>query len=556
MEAIDRKKGLIAALLFAVTCAVFWPATRFDFINFDDDLYVAENPYVRQGLTAGAMRWALTQTHECYWLPVTWISYMADTELGGTEPRVYHTTNIILHGLNAALLFLLLAGATRRPWTCAAVAAMFALHPMRVESVAWIAERKDVLSGTLTLLTCWAYAIQAKEPTRARIGATSALFALALMAKPAAVLLPFAFLLLDRWPLKRPFSRASILDKLPLLGLAVLFSGITWLNQRAGGAIHSSAHTPWGERLAHMAFNYAFYLYKTVWPAKLAVVYPDRPVALGQAAVCAAGLMGLTYAVIRARRRAPWLLTGWGWYGVLLFPISGIVHVGTVWVADRFMYLPSIGLFAAAAFAAAAWSGDSRGRRALAGAGLAVLLASWIAVDRQYLPRWQNSFSLFEHVLRVHPENPVAYDNLGRAWQDAGRPEKALVFYERSLTLQPGFADAHANRAHALRMMGRTEEALEAFNRALALAPSNPKLHSDLGATLFAAGRKDEGLAALRRAVERAPRLHHTRFNLAVALLNEGRAREAGEHLEAALLIDPTDDQARALLDRLRRARP
>lgn len=587
---------LLAAALALITALLFWPATEGGFIDLDDDTYVAENPFVQQGLTGPAVRWAFTAVHEDYWAPLTWLSFMADRTFQGSAPEGYHRTNVLLHAVNVALLFLLGWRLTGRPWSSAMVAALFGWHPLRVEAVAWITARKDVLSTCFGLLALLAYARYAQgarasqpkpdrgdaESGRAMAGSfrsalgppgwyalTALGLALSLMAKPMLVTLPLLLLLLDYWPLQRlnalhPARTLLVLvgEKLPLFVLAAAGSAIT-LGTHAERIEHTASHANrYVGQVFDVASNYGFYLRQIAWPIPLAVRYPPGPpVHFGTGLAAAAGLMVITALILVAGRRRRWPVTGWLWYLAAFLPVIGFVRVGTAELADRFTYVPFIGC---AVMAVGAWTASvsalwhsgrkwarARGAAWVNVAAAAMVLAACAIGTRYQLRFWTESERLFRRALAVTRDNPAAHNSLGRALEGRGRWQEAAEQYQAALRVAPRFAQAHANLAKVWSQLGRYREAITEYEAALASDPRDARLRSNYGATLFANGRRTEGLMELQQAVRLDGSLPDAHYNLGCALLENRETNAALPHIVAAATLNPQDDAAHFLAGRL-----
>ena len=409
--------ALAWAGLVLINVFVYGSVSDFELVNWDDPTYITENPTVLQGLTWANAWWALTTGHSPYWHPLTWISHMIDVSLFGSDAGAYHVVNVVLHTANTLLLFELLRRMTGAHGRSAFVAAMFAAHPLHVESVAWVTERKDVLSTCFWLLASLAYLSYVRRGSWQRYVSVAVLFTLALMSKPMVVTLPVVFLLLDFWPLGRLSpgtpgwrlrARALVIEKLPLVALALATSVATVVIQHRVGAMAGLDALPWQARAGNASVGYVAYIWKTVWPAKLAAFYPlfDTTAARVVLAVCA--MLAVTAAVIRFRARHPYLLTGWMWYVITIAPVIGFLQAGEQGMADRFMYIPMIGLLMAAAWAVPA---ILPGRMAVVrAAGIAVVVASAVAAHAQ-VAHWENSLTLWEHATRVTPDSYIAYQN-------------------------------------------------------------------------------------------------------------------------------------------------
>ncbi len=591
----------LAALLVALVATwVFLPVFGFGFVNYDDPAYVLENPHVLRGLTAEGAAWAFRATHASNWHPLTWLSHMADVELFGLAPGGHHGTSLVLHVVSSALLLLLVFAWTGSVGVATAVAALFAWHPAHVESVAWVSERKDVLCALLLWLTLWAYTAYARRPPASRgplrYAVVVLLFALALMAKPMAVTAPFLMLLLDVWPLGRlPLGvapdvarvRALLVEKLPLLALAALSSAVTLVAQRE--AVSSLAVLPLPERLGNAAVALVAYLEMLVWPAGLAVFYPHEgappPLVLGGSVLL---LLALTWGAWHARRPSPFLLVGWLWFVGSLVPVIGLVQVGEQALADRYTYVPYVGLgLALAEGARQLVRTHAVAGRALVATGAFFLLALAPAA-RQQVGTWRDSATLFRRALEVTRDNHVAERLLGTALLDAGdaagaephlreavrlrprsavalnalgvalmqlsRPgdaEAALDAFRRAAAAAPGDAAARNNLGNALEARGSVEEALAQYREAIRLAPGDATGHRNIGLTLAGLRRHEEARIALEEAVRIEPRHAPTLGDLGNVLAQLGRVDEALERYREALRLDPTSRLVRQNLARL-----
>lgn len=526
------------ALLVAI-CAAYAPVRHFDFVNFDDPDMVSANPHVRQGLTFAGLRWAFTSVEAANWFPVTRLSHMLDYQLFGSNSGGHHAVNVLLHALAAMVLFLFLSRATGALWPSALVAFLFALHPLHVESVAWVSERKDVLSALFWFLSLWAYVGYTQRPSVRRYLLVAAWFVLGLMAKPMVVTLPYVLLLLDWWPLRRPINVALLREKVPLFALSALASAATWLVQTQAGAVEALAAFPLGMRFENALAAYCVYIVKMFWPTGLAVFYPyPASFALWQAALAATVLAGISVLALRARRRAPYLAMGWFWYLGTLLPVIGLVQVGAQARADRYTYVPEIGLAIALVWGMADWL--RRWPRARVALAAAVSLAC-LPVTRAQVAHWRNSETLFRHALAVTSANDVAEHNLGNYLMDVpGRLPEAIAHLEASLRLYPQSAKAHTDLGAALaRVPGRLPEALAEYQAALRLAPDSPIAHNSLGSTLAQMGRLPEAVAEYREASRLAPDSGIPHNNLGNALARMGHVPEAIAEYETALRIDP-----------------
>jgi tetratricopeptide (TPR) repeat protein len=572
-----RTARLVAIGLFLGTLLLFSRVLgpEFAFVNYDDPGYVTENARVQQGLSVAGIRWALGASVQSNWHPLTWMSHELDVSLFGQNPRGHHATSVLLHALNAALAFLALRRLTGALWPSAWCAALFAWHPLRVESVAWVAERKDVLSGFFFFAALWAYAAYAHarraEPAlasasppppdpaaaapAARKSAAWRAYALALvacalglMAKPMLVTLPCVLLLLDLWPLRRvaaerwPRDLARLaLEKVPFFALAAASSAITFFVQKAGGSVTEALSLP--ARLANAAVSVARYLGKFAWPADLAVLYPHPgswPVAAVAAAV--ALLAVLSVGAWTQRRRRPWLAIGWLWCLGMLVPVIGLVQVGLQAMADRYTYLPLFGVtFALVWTFASSPAGVVRGGGAALG-GLFLLVCAGRTWAQ--LGTWQNSETLFTHALAVTRDNYVAHDNRGLHRFKAGRLEEALADYRAALAINPGYLNANNNLGHALYEQGRAAEALPFFRAALAAQPGNLEVRNNLANALSDLGQLDEAMEHYGFVLARDPDHVNALNGSAVVLAQRGELAAAKARIERSLQLAPDNASA------------
>jgi len=478
-----RALGICLALA-AITFAVFGQTLRHGFVDFDDDVYVYENPMVARGLTFKGIVWAFTQSQASNWHPLTWLSHMLDCQLYGLNPGGHHLTNVLLHTATVIALFLVLRQMTGALWRSAFVAAVFAIHPLRVESVAWVAERKDVLSGLFFMLTIGAYVRYALRPwSVARYGLVVLLFVMGLMCKPMVVTLPVVLLLLDYWPLQRMGTRklsGLVMEKLPLLALSVASCVATFLAQDQ--AIQSTVLFAVPLRFGNALAACMIYLRQMVWPSGLAMCYPYPHNGLSGYEVGLAGtlLASLSAVAWGERRTRPWLLMGWLWYLVMLLPVAGIIQAGLQAHADRYTYLPQIGIYAALTWLMAEWSAKLHvGRRAIGGL-ITAMLGMLIICAWQQTTYWKNSETLWTHALDCTTGNYVAHNSLGNALGQMGRVEEAISHYQTALEIKPDYAEAHANLGSVLDQKGRVDEAEAQFQKALQIEPSNPAFQNNL----------------------------------------------------------------------------
>jgi len=582
---------LCLALALA-TLAVYWQTSGHGFIAYDDDQYVYENSIVKAGITASGVAWAFTTFFYANWHPLTWLSHMLDCQLFGLDAGAHHLVNLAFHLASTLLLFSALVRMTRQPWRSSLVAGVFALHPLHVESVAWISERKDVLSVFFAMLALLLYIRYAEAPKARRYFPMALAFALGLMAKPMLVTFPFVLLLLDFWPLRRiewppawPVLKPRLWEKAPLVAMVVASSVLTFLAQRNYGAVISLARLPFSARVANAAITYVSYVGKAFWPAGLAVLYPlHRPQAesaLGALVVLAAA----TVAALLLVNRWPYLFVGWVWYLVMLVPVIGLVQAGVQSMADRYTYLPLVGLSVALVWSTADLVGSRRLLRSVSAvlAGAALLVLGMCAYRQAGY--WKSSRTLFEHTLAVTKGNYIIHNNLGVILAGEGRRDEAIGHYREALAVSPDYAEAHANLGKELLKSGNFDEAFPHLVEALRLKPDQPQAQSDLGVLLAARGnfgeagqhlqeslrlspenpqghsnlcfvfqrmgRLDEAIDHCTEAVRLQPDLLDARFNLGTALAAKGKKAEAVAELSRVLAANPNYAAARAALERL-----
>jgi protein O-mannosyl-transferase len=531
----------VCLVLAAITFAVFGQTLTHEFVDFDDNHYVYENPVVTQGLTLNGIAWAFTGAHASNWHPLTWLSHMLDCQLYGLHPGGHHLTNVLLHTATVIVLFLVLRQMTGALWRSAFVAAVFAIHPLRVESVAWVAERKDVLSGLFFMLTLGAYVRYARLPwSWARYGLVVLLFALGLMCKPMLVTLPVVLLLLDYWPLQRVESRkfaGLVMEKLPLLALSAAGCVVTlWAQQKA---IQPAALASLSLRLGNALVTCMVYLCQMVYPAGLAALYlyPHNGLPTWEAALAGTLLAGLSVAAWGERRKQPWLLIGWLWYLVMLLPVVGIIQVGDQAHADRYTYLPQIGIYVAVTWLVA----QSRTSRVAFGGLMSGVLAVLMVCAWKQTAYWKNSETLWTRTLACTTGNYIAQYNLGNILALEGKTDEAINHYQNAVQIRPGYVKAHNNLGNVLLQKGRAEEAISQFQQSLQLQPDDPESQNGLAwllATCPEASLRngDKALQLAQRANELAggknPVVLRT---LAAAFAETGRFSDARRSAQMAM---------------------
>lgn len=563
------------------TLLVYAPVYRFGFVNFDDPDYVTNNPHVRDGLTKEGIVWAVTSTEAANWFPATRFSHLLDVEIFDMRPGGHHFTNAFLHACATVLLFAFLLAATGAAWPSAFVAMLFAVHPLHVESVAWIAERKDVLSAFFGFLALWGY-------VRRHYWLTLLAFCMGLMSKPMIVTLPFVLFLLDKWPLRQSL-RSALRVKIPMLVLSAASATAAYLVQRSSGAVREVGQFPLGLRVENAVVSYAVYIVKMFWPVRLAVFYPyPHHLPLWQIALSILLLSGISIIVVRDRRSRPYLAVGWLWYLGTLVPVIGLIQVGTQARADRYTYLPMVGLSIMLAWGLREVLNN---KVAISGAIAACLACA--ALCEAQIQYWRNSETLFRHALDVTSGNYLAHHNLGVALADEGRFAEAIKQYQAALQIEPNAANVQTDYGNALAKSGRMPEAIVHYQEALRALPNSPITHNDLANALAAnPGTMPEAIAEYQTALRLKPDYEEARNNLeqvqsngaemqynmgvdlarsgkpeaaipyfeealrlkrdyvdadnnlGVVLAGIGRVQEAISHFEAALRIDPNSAEA------------
>lgn len=576
-----RRPALLSLLLIGITLAAYWPVRDARFINFDDPVYVTNNENVFRGLSWHSVGWAFSTIHGGNWHPVTWLSHMLDCQVFGDKARWHHMDNVAIHAANAVLLFLLFLQMTGAMWRSTFVAALFALHPLHVESVAWISERKDVLSTFFGLLTLMAYVryVKAKSAsaTPANPGGNHRLwyvlslatFILGLMSKPMLVTFPFLMLLLDFWPLRRiydlrftiyepkdaPMSpnnvslKKLIWEKVPFFILALVSSAVTFLVQKAGGAVVTMQKMPALERFANTSISYMQYLGKAFWPSNLAAFYPfPAGLSATEALLALLLLLAVTVAVLALARRAPYLFVGWLWFVGTLIPVIGLVQVGSQSMADRYTYVPLIGIFVAITWgmtqALERWQW---GRMALRLSGVGLLAVCFVRTHIE-VTYWQDSVTLFARAVQVTGPNALAQHNLGHALLHSGKPAEAINHFDESLRIKAGYPQAYFNRGDAYGALGNVEKAIADYREAIHYKPDYEQAYCSLAKALVLEGRLEEARTNFMEALRLKPDYAEAHTKLGNLLLLGGYQAEAIEHLSAAVKIQPDYDEGQYYL--------
>ena len=517
MTAQTRQAMLIGIALILVTIAVFGRLSGYGFINLDDGIYVEDNPHVRAGLTRDGILWAFTTRHAGNWHPVAWISLMMDCELFGVNAGAHHTVNLLIHTTNVLLLFGLLAMLTRAVCKSGLVTAWFAIHPLHVESVAWIAERKDLLSTFFWLLTVWLYALYTGRRRFGLYILSLVVFWVGLMTKPMLVTLPVILLLVDYWPIGRFANKTSwkslALEKVPFLWLSWVSALVTFAAQKDGGAVSSVEHLPIVQRVANTVVSYATYLFKMIWPNSMACFYPYNPnLPAGETAVSALTLMALSVFVVIQGRRRPYLVTGWLWYLVMLLPVIGLVQVGSQSMADRYTYLSSVGIFIMIAWGVPDLA-DRLSRTGQAGRGTTCVLraAAWLVLIAWavrawvQVPCWKDAVTLLQHTIQVTGGTRWQYNDLGVCLAERGRFDEAISTYRLALTKWPDYAVTHNSLGGTLLQQDNLDDAIHHFNEALRLDPDYAEAHNNLGIALARKGLPEDALPHFLASLEADP---------------------------------------------------
>jgi len=543
------------ALVVAVF-AVFRQVSGFEFVNLDDLTYVVRNPHVTSGLTLHGVAWAFTHAYEGYWAPLTWLSYMAEVQFFGLNSGAFHATSVVVHAANACLLFAALKRMTGAYWPSACVAALFAVHPLQVESVAWIAERKDVLSTFFYVLTIWAYARYVERRGLARYLLVVAGFACGLMSKPMIVTLPLVLILLDVWPLRRlaqsddgpgQASRSTttravdlVREKAPLLIMSLVVAVVTIVVQGNAGALASLTTASLSTRVANALVSCATYLAKMFWPSGLAALYPyPRAVPVWQAAVALLALTGISAGVLRGRERAPWLVVGWLWYLVTLVPVLGLIQAGPQARADRYTYVAMIGISIMAVWGIAQLADRFRYRRTVCAGVACVTLAMAGALAWQQVTYWRSTETVFRRALAVTSDNYVAHKGLGTVLLDAGHIDDAIVQLQSAVALAPDYGEALSDLGEALLAAGQPDAAAANLTRAVQRQPANPDFRVNLGSALYALGRGPAAEVEYREALRLAPDNYMAHSGLGLALAQEGDLDNARRELLTAIQLNP-----------------
>lgn len=575
-----RNARAISILVFLVVAAAYLPSLRNGFVNLDDPVFVYANPHVQRGFSWQGLRWAFTSVERGFWQPVAWVSLMLDAQLFGTKAAGYHFTSLIIHAAAAVVLFLAFRRLTGTTWRSAFVAALFGLHPLHVESVAWVSERKDVLSALFWGLTMWSYGTYARAESqefRVESGSTGrstldarrstvfyalalVCFALGLMSKSMVVTLPIILLLLDWWPLRRVELTSSLsagrpklgrllLEKAPFFALAVVFGLVTIYAQHASGAVKDVETFPISFRVENAVVSYVTYLLQMAWPTGLAAFYPyPKMIPMWEVGGAAAILAIITVLALKAARGRPFVAVGWFWYIITLLPVIGLLQVGSQAHADRYTYLPSIGIFLLLCWGACELTRGWQSHAAVLGAAgvLVVLVCALLTINQVEV--WKSSEDLFRHALRVTRNNEVAHNNLGTALMRTGKADEAIQHFREATRLRPNYAVAHANLGGALIGKGHSGEAIQELQRAIQINPGYGGAYRNIGTALGQQGKIDEAMSYFQKAIAIDPNDSEAHYGYGVSLLEKGRLDEALAEYRTALKLNPRDASAHANL--------
>ena len=566
-----RRQSLVIPALIVMTWTVYAQVWRYEFVNFDDPIYSYENAFVLSGINYESVRWAFgseSSALSANWFPLTWLSLMVDGQLHGKYAGGFHLTNVLFHMMNAVLVYSVLLRMTHEKWKSAFVAALFAVHPLHVESVAWISERKDVLSTFFGLISLWAYAHYARRPAAVWYGIALTAFALSLLSKQTLVTLPFLLLMLDYWPLRRtPWASATnesadvgydlsgqdsegppadesypprswsqlLWEKMPFIVLAAVFCAVALLSQQRGDSLGTLDEFSLARRVSNALVVLLIYIAKTVWPSQLSVYYPyPQSIPLLHSIAAFVLLIVVTSAALAQKRTRPYLLVGWLWYLGTLMPVIGLIQIGWQRMADRYTYVPLIGLFVVVAWLVPSLIRSSFWQKTvgpiLAGTVLLGLtVTAWIQTGY-----WQNNVTLFEHAIAVNDHNTTAHNNLGLAFRDLERPDEAIQQFRKVLSLDSDNFLAHNNLGLTLRNLGRFDESIQHFKASLSEQPGFNVARVNLGITLCLQNKDLEGVAQFRRVLKSQPDNLTAHLCLATVLRDLGEVDEAQKHAEHA----------------------
>ena len=558
-----KRNAIIYTGLVLLVMVVYWQVRSHDFVSFDDGVYISNNPYVGKGLTWETIWWAFSTTYANFWHPLTWLSHLLDWELYGANPAGHHFSNLILHTLNSLLLFSFLLRTTHAPWKSALVALLFAIHPLHVESVAWASERKDVLSTLFWILTMGAYVSYTQKPNLRSYGLVLSYFILGLMAKPMLVTLPFVLLLWDYWPLGRirfhpkeiteidtnmvqknnpPFRLGKlVLEKLPLFFLAAAASVVAFFAQSSGGATKSLDLFPWNARMSNALVSYVTYIAKTIWPKDLAVFYPHpgSSTALHDVFLATLFLLAITLWALKKLKTSPFFLVGWLWFLGTLVPVLGIVQVGDHGMADRYTYVPLIGLFIVISWGIPRILKPIPHREIVLTVSASAFITALVCTAWFQVGHWKNSVALFKKALAVGPPSPLAHTDMGEALAVKEDLEGAIWHFQEAIRINPGYLSARVNLGSVLAKQGRFDEAMGHYKEAIRVDPTFAGAYYNMANALLRQGRLDLAISNYRQALLHQPEDPDIHNNLGIALAQNNEPEKAQYHFQKALHISP-----------------
>jgi protein O-mannosyl-transferase len=536
-----RRFFLVCGCLAAAIVAVYWPVYNYDFVKYDDHVYITGNSNIQSGLNLRSLQWAFTSGYASNWHPVTWLSHTLDYQLFGKWAGGHHLINVLFHIANTLLLFYVLMRMTDAVWPSVFVAAIFALHPLHVESVVWISERKDVLSTFFWILTIWAYIRYVENPKRWWYPAAIVLFVLGLMSKPMLVTVPFVLFLLDYWPLQRKFSRKLLIEKTPFFICSFASCVVTFLVQKSYGATVSIKALAPQVRVNNAIVSYLTYITKMIWPSRLAVFYPHPHDDLSATRVIISGLVLVVISIcfIHLARRHRFFAVGWLWYLGTLVPVIGLVQVGIQAMADRYTYMTLTGLFIIIAWNAEEFVPKWRYRNIVLTFLAATALAASASISSQQLKYWKNSSTLFEHTLQVTKNNYMILSNYAGYLIDVGRLDEAIERSSESLKISPNYADAHYNLGMALMKSDRASAAIEQLGLAVKYKPDFALAQNELAITLYKQGRNEDAINHFEQVLKLEPDFVDAHLNLGIALLETGKTQQAIEQFRMVIKYKP-----------------
>ena len=552
IETHERTKlALVCVALIFVTVIAFEPVRRNGFVNYDDDKYVTDNPHVLKGLTWESVSWAFGTTHTSNWHPITWLSHMADCEFFGSNQLGHHFSSLAIHIVNVVLLFLVLRRMTGSVWASAFVAAIFGVHPLRVESVAWVAERKDVLSGFFWMLSLFLYARYCERESIGRYAAVFLCFCVGLMAKAMLITLPLVLLLLDYWPLGRMRRNKRtlpglLIEKAPLFLAAIVSAIVTYIVQAKYGSVKVGESWPLWIRVANAFVSYVGYIDVMFIPRGLAVLYPHagRSLPLFQALLCVVAMVAVCGGVIQMARRYPAIAVGWFWYVVMLVPVIGFIQIGVQSMADRYTYLPSIGIGIMLAWGAAELLPNKAAGKIILSLCGAAIIGALVFCTRAQAAHWRDSIRLCERALSVTENNYVMHNNLANALQANGQPGEAIKHYYQAIAIKDDYADPYNNLGVMLQKLGQVDSAIAAYCKAIALRPGYARAHNNLGIALQSQAKFTEAAGHFRQAVEANPKYAEAHSNLGGVFFAQNKVEDAIKCFRRALEIDAEYAQA------------